>query len=136
MPYYNTMVPPMKAFLLLASLSFASAIMLVPHDGNDMRPSVNDTVISDNSTDTSNHFVNHLNFTNDVNTKYRPHLAIVENRKLFQDVDTYTDTEDGDDEDNDNDEDDAEGSIPDGRRLLKSRRRRSRATPKATHQKS
>ena len=79
----------MKAFLLIASLSFASAIMLVPHDGNETRPSVNDTVVPDNSTSTlvSKHFVNHLNFTNDVNTKHRPHLAIVESRKLFENED-------------------------------------------------
>ena len=68
------MVKLMKAFLLFASLSFASAVMLAPHDGNETRPSINDTVISDNSTDiftpASNHIVNHLNFTNDDNTKY------------------------------------------------------------------
>ena len=69
----------MKALLLLASLSFASAVMLVPHDGNEKRTGVYDAVLPENSTDTSNIFVNQSN-----NTKHRPHLAIVENRKLFE----------------------------------------------------
>ena len=101
----------MKAFLLLASLSFASAIMLVPHDGNETRTNVSTAVIPENSTGVSTHFVNHLNFTNDVNTKYRPHLAIVETRKLLENQDNdenYSDDgdeagDDGDDDDNEND---------------------------------
>ena len=114
----------MKAFLLLASLSFASAIMLVPHDGNETRPSIHDALIPENSTDTSKHFVNHLNFTNDVNTKHRPHLAIVENRKLFENEDN--------DENYSDDDDDDEESIPNGRSLLKVQARHSiAAAPKA-----
>ena len=69
----------MKAFLLLASLSFASALLLVPHDGNETRSGIHDAVLPENSTDTSNIFVNEVN-----HTKHRPHLAIVENRKLFE----------------------------------------------------
>ena len=55
------MVHTMKAFLLLASLSFASALLLVPHDGNETRTSISDAVIPENSTDTSNIFVNQSN---------------------------------------------------------------------------
>ena len=73
------MVHTMKAFLLLASLSFASALLLVPHDGNETRSGIHDAVLPENSTDTSNIFVNEVN-----HTKHRPHLAIVENRKLFE----------------------------------------------------
>lgn len=73
------MVHTMKAFLLLASLSFASALLLVPHDGNETRTGIHDAVLPENSTDTSNIFVNEVN-----HTKHRPHLAIVENRKLFE----------------------------------------------------
>jgi len=69
----------MKAFLLLASLSFASALMLVPHDGNETRSGIHDAVLPENSTDTSNIFMNEVN-----HTKHHPHLAIVENRKLFE----------------------------------------------------
>jgi hypothetical protein len=76
------MVSTMKAFLLFASLSFASAIMLVPHNGNETRPSVHDAVLPENFTITKN-------FTNDINTKHRPHLAIVESRKLFDNEDAY-----------------------------------------------
>ena len=80
------MVSTMKAFLLFASLSFASAIMLVPHNGNETRPSVYDAVLPENFTITKN-------FTNDINTKHRPHLAIVESRKLFDNEDAYEDVE-------------------------------------------
>jgi len=73
------MVHTMKAFLLLASLSFASALMLVPHDGNETRTGIYDAVLPENSTDTSNIFMNEVN-----HTKHHPHLAIVENRKLFE----------------------------------------------------
>jgi hypothetical protein len=72
----------MKAFLLFASLSFASAIMLVPHNGNETRSSVYNAVLPEN-------FTINKNFTNDINTKYRPHLAIVESRKLFDNEDAY-----------------------------------------------
>jgi len=72
----------MKAFLLFASLSFASAIMLVPHSGNETRSSVYNAVLPEN-------FTINKNFTNDINTKYRPHLAIVESRKLFDNEDAY-----------------------------------------------
>ena len=92
----------MKAFLLIASLSFASAIMLVPHDGNETRPSIHDAVVPENFTgkSVSKHFVNPLNFTNDVNTKHRPHLAIVETRKLFENEDNDENYSDGDDDGN------------------------------------
>lgn len=76
------MVSTMKTFLLFASLSFASAIMLVPHNGNETRSSVHDAVLPENFTITKN-------FTNDINTKHRPHLAIVESRKLFDNEDAY-----------------------------------------------
>jgi len=76
------MVSTMKAFLLFASLSFASAIMLVPHSGNETRSSVHDAVLPEN-------FTINKNFTNDINTKHRPHLAIVESRKLFDNEDAY-----------------------------------------------
>ena len=76
------MVSTMKAFLLFASLSFASAIMLVPHNGNETRSSVYNAVLPEN-------FTINKNFTNDINTKYRPHLAIVESRKLFDNEDAY-----------------------------------------------
>jgi hypothetical protein len=72
----------MKAFLLFASLSFASAIMLVPHSGNETRSSVYNAVLPEN-------FTINKNFTNDINTKHRPHLAIVESRKLFDNEDAY-----------------------------------------------
>ena len=72
----------MKAFLLFASLSFASAIMLVPHNGNETRPGVYNAVLPEN-------FTINKNFTNDINTKPRPHLAIVESRKLFDNEDAY-----------------------------------------------
>jgi hypothetical protein len=132
----------MKAFLLLASLSFASAIMLVPHDGNETRPSIHDALIPENSTDTSKHFVNHLNFTNDVNTKHRPYLAIVETRKLFENEDNdenYSDDDDNDDDNDTDDSNDGEESIPNGRSLLKvqarhsiaAHRKAAPATPKA-----
>ena len=109
------MVQTMKAFLLIASLSFASAIMLVPHDGNETQPIVHNAVVPENSTgtSTSKYFVNHLNFTNDVNTKHRPHLAIVETRKLFENEDNnenYSDDDDNDDDsDDNNDVDDSNG---------------------------
>jgi len=76
----------MKAFLLFASLSFASAIMLVPHSGNETRSSVHDAVLPEN-------FTINKNFTNDINTKHRPHLAIVESRKLFDNEDAYEDAD-------------------------------------------
>ena len=78
------MVSTMKAFLLFASLSFASAIMLVPHNGNEMRSGVHDAILPEN-------FTINKNFTNDINTKHRPHLAIVESRKLFDNEDAYED---------------------------------------------
>jgi len=83
----------MKAFLLLASLSFASALMLVPHDGNETRTGIYDAVLPENSTDTSNIFVNEVN-----HTKHRPHLAIVENRKLFENenIDSSNSSDDSD----------------------------------------
>jgi hypothetical protein len=116
----------MKAFLLIASLSFASAIMLVPHDGNETRPSVHDAVVPENFTGTSvsKHFVTHLNFTNDVNTKHRPHLAIVETRKLFENEDNDENYSDNDDDSEDND-DDGDGDDGGSRRLL----RHSKAAP-------
>ena len=124
----------MKAFLLIASLSFASAIMLVPHDGNETRPSVHDAVVPEKSTGTSvsKHFVTHLNFTNDVNTKHRPHLAIVETRKLFENEDNddnYSNDDDGDDDSDDNNDVDDSNDFQDdsgSRRLL----RHSKAAPK------
>ena len=83
----------MKAFLLLASLSFASALLLVPHDGNETRTGIHDAVLPENSTDTSNIFVNEVN-----HTKHRPHLAIVENRKLFENenIDSSNSSDDSD----------------------------------------
>ena len=83
----------MKAFLLLASLSFASALLLVPHDGNETRTGIMDAVLPENSTDTSNIFVNEVN-----HTKHRPHLAIVENRKLFENenIDSSNSSDDSD----------------------------------------
>ena len=80
------MVSTMKAFLLFASFSFASAIMLVPRNGNETRPSVHDAVLPEN-------FTINKNFTNDINTKHRPHLAIVESRKLFDNEDAYEDAD-------------------------------------------
>ena len=80
------MVSTMKAFLLFASLSFASAIMLVPHNGNEMRSGVHDAILPEN-------FTINKNFTNDINTKHRPHLAIVESRKLFDNEDAYEDAD-------------------------------------------
>ena len=87
------MVHTMKAFLLLASLSFASALLLVPHDGNETRTGIHDAVLPENSTDTSNIFVNEVN-----HTKHRPHLAIVENRKLFENenIDSSNSSDDSD----------------------------------------
>jgi hypothetical protein len=76
----------MKAFLLFASLSFASAIMLVPHNGNEMRSGVHDAILPEN-------FTINKNFTTDINTKHRPHLAIVESRKLFDNEDAYEDAD-------------------------------------------
>ena len=67
------MVSSMKAILLLASLSFASSIMLVPHHGNETRSSIHYALVPENSNNTSKISVNHMNFTNDVNTKYNPH---------------------------------------------------------------
>ena len=92
----------MKAFLLLASLSFASALLLVPHDGNETRTGIHDAVLPENSTDTSNIFVNEVN-----HTKHRPHLAIVENRKLLEDQNNdssdNSDASDASDDSDDND---------------------------------
>ena len=73
----------MKTFFLIASLSFASAIMLVPHNGNETRSSVHDALLPTN--DTSHNLTNHMNFTNDINMKHRPHLAVIQSRKLLED---------------------------------------------------
>ena len=81
---YIIMVSFMKSFLLIASLSFASAVMLVPHNGNETRHGVFDTILPVNNSDTGDNFVSTVHHTNDLNTKQRPHLAIVENRKLLQ----------------------------------------------------
>jgi hypothetical protein len=83
----------MKAFFLIASLSFASAIMLVPHNGNETRSSIHDASLPTN--DTSHHLPNHVNFTNDINMKYRPHLAVVQTRKLNEDGGKDDDGNDG-----------------------------------------
>ena len=73
----------MKTFFLIASLSFASAIVLVPHNGNETRSSIHDALLPIN--DTSHNLTNHMNFTNDINMKHRPHLAVIQSRKLLED---------------------------------------------------
>ena len=85
----------MKAFLLIASLSFASAVMLVPQHGNETRIGNYGTELPTNSTNTSTDFMNHSNFTNDINSKHRPHLAVVESRKLLEENSKYSDILDG-----------------------------------------
>jgi hypothetical protein len=88
----------MKTFLLLASLSFASALMLMPHNGNETRSSIVGAVIPENSTNMSNIFVNQLNNTDTDNIKHRPHLAIVESRKLLENENNNSSDSSGDDD--------------------------------------
>ena len=108
------MVHSMKTFLLLASLSFASALMLMPHNGNETRSSIVGAVIPENSTNMSNIFVNQLNNTDNDNIKHRPHLAIVESRKLLENENNNSSDSSGDDDIADDDDDDGSAR----RRLL------------------
>ena len=104
------MVSFMKSFLLIASLSFASAVMLVPHNGNETRSGVFDAILPVNNSDNGDNIVSTVHHTNDVNTKHRPHLAIVESRKLLQnngesdddDMEKYNEYEDSLDDSDDN----------------------------------
>ena len=101
----------MKTFLLLASLSLASALMLMPHNGNERRTSIVGAVIPENFTNISNDLVNHLNNTdtdtdND-NIKHRPHLAIVESRKLLENENNNSSDSSGNNDVADDDDDDA-----------------------------
>ena len=106
----------MKAFFLIASLSFASAIMLVPHNGNETRSSIHDALLPTN--DTSQHLPIHVNFTNDINMKYRPHLAVVQTRKLNEDDGGDQETEDAIEYASKDENQDAKEDLANNRKLL------------------
>jgi len=100
----------MKAFILFSFLSFASAIAMIPSDGN---MTMSESVNSHNSTgNTEVYNYTHNHTTNYDNSRHRPHLAIVENNSkklLFNDSANVTD-----DSEHSDDVDDSEG-----RRLLR-----------------
>ena len=83
----------MKAFILFSLLSFASAIVMIPSDGNitslESTHLLNSTKIDNSNTE---HHHNHhgdpqpdKHNTNYDNSRHRPHLAVVEttSRKLL-----------------------------------------------------
>jgi len=105
-----------NVFLLLSSVSFVSTVLSVPHhlsagkvngvlehnDGNDTRTSIH----HENFTENSKYYSELPKFTNNVNTKHQPHLAIVNNRQLLGDEENQDNNEDEGDGDKDDDDDD------------------------------